>query len=85
MQHNHFELRQIKPLTVNQQKTFEAYRNDFNLMLHGYAGTVKTFCALYLALEELLSADQTTTRSFLFVQLFHPETEGPTLVLSKIR
>ena len=55
MQHNHFELRQIKPLTVNQQRTFEAYRNDYNLMLHGYAGTGKTFCAFYLALEELLS------------------------------
>lgn len=55
MQHNHFELRQIKPLTVNQQRTFEAYKNNYNLMLHGYAGTGKTFCAFYLALEELLT------------------------------
>jgi len=54
-QQNHFELRTIKPLTTNQQITFEAYRNGYNLMLHGYAGTGKTFCAMYLALEELLT------------------------------
>jgi len=54
-QNNHFELRSIKPLTANQQQTFDAYRNGYNLMLHGYAGTGKTFCAMYLALEELLT------------------------------
>lgn len=53
----HFELRTIKPLTVNQQKTFEAYRTGHNLMLHGYAGTGKTFCALYLALDEILTGN----------------------------
>jgi phosphate starvation-inducible protein PhoH len=51
----HFELRQIKPLTANQERTFEAYRRNKHLMLHGFAGTGKTFCALYLALEEILS------------------------------
>jgi phosphate starvation-inducible protein PhoH len=50
----HFELKQIKPLTSNQEKTFTAYRNGFHLMLHGFAGTGKTFCALYLALQEVL-------------------------------
>jgi phosphate starvation-inducible protein PhoH len=52
---NHFELRTIKPLTPNQQKTFDSYRQGYNLMIHGYAGTGKTFCALYLALEEILT------------------------------
>ena len=52
---NHFELRPIKPLTVNQQKTFEAYNQGYNLMLHGYAGTGKTYISLYLALKQLLS------------------------------
>ena len=56
-QNNHFELRHIKPLTVNQQRTFESYKNGYNLMLHGYAGTGKTFCALYLALDELLTGN----------------------------
>lgn len=56
---NHFELRTIKPLTANQQATFDAYHNGFNLVCHGYAGTGKTFCALYLALEEVLTGRST--------------------------
>lgn len=51
---NHFELRSISPLTVNQQKTFDSYRDGQNLILHGYAGTGKSFISLYLALEEVL-------------------------------
>jgi phosphate starvation-inducible protein PhoH and related proteins len=51
---NHFELRNIKPLTLNQQKVWESYKNGSNLMLHGYAGTGKTFLSLYLALREVL-------------------------------
>jgi phosphate starvation-inducible protein PhoH len=39
---------------VNQSKTFKDYYSGCNLVLHGYAGTGKTFCALYLALAELL-------------------------------
>ena len=58
-QNNHFELRTIKPLTPNQQIAFDAYKNGFNLMLHGFAGTGKTFCALYLALEEMLTGRST--------------------------
>lgn len=54
VQQSHFELRSIKPLTVNQQNTFDAYRQGYNLMLHGSPGTGKTFCALYLALQDLL-------------------------------
>lgn len=51
---NHFELRKISPLTTNQQRTFDAYDQDKNLILHGFAGTGKTFVSLYLALEEVL-------------------------------
>ena len=50
-----FELRLVSPLTVNQQKTFDAYNNDMNLVCHGYAGTGKTFISLYLALNQVLS------------------------------
>lgn len=53
----HFELRQIKPLTPNQEKAFNAYQQGYHLMLHGFAGTGKTFCALYLALKEVLTND----------------------------
>lgn len=52
-----FNLRTIKPLTVNQQRTFEAFEQGSNLMLHGYAGTGKTFISMYLALRDILSAD----------------------------
>ena len=53
----HFELRTIKPLTANQEKAFSSYRQGYHLMLHGFAGTGKTFCALYLALNEILTGD----------------------------
>jgi len=52
---SHFDRRQIKPLTPNQQKTFDAYNQGHNLMLHGYAGTGKTFISLYLALKNVLT------------------------------
>lgn len=52
---NHFELRTVSPLTPNQQLTFDAYRKGMNLMLHGYAGTGKSYISLYLALQEVLS------------------------------
>jgi phosphate starvation-inducible PhoH-like protein len=53
-QHNHFELRHINPLTINQQRVWDAYESGANLMLHGYAGTGKTFLSSYLALKEVL-------------------------------
>jgi len=56
-EHNHFSLRHIKPLTVNQQRVWDAYEAGSNLMLHGYAGTGKTFLSSYLALKEVLIDD----------------------------
>ena len=50
-----FELRTIKPLTSNQQATFTAYNQGYNLILHGYAGTGKTFISTYLALNDILN------------------------------
>ena len=59
---NHFELRNVKPLTQNQEETFNAYDQGKNLVLHGYAGTGKSFISLYLALEEILSNSSDYTR-----------------------
>jgi predicted ribonuclease YlaK len=43
------------PLTENQKLFFEAYkRGDYFVALHGVAGTGKTFCALYKAIEEVM-------------------------------
>jgi phosphate starvation-inducible protein PhoH len=52
-----FILRNIEPLTDNQRKTFEAYEDGKNLMLHGIAGTGKSFIANYLALRQILDGD----------------------------
>ena len=54
MAKNRFELRHVTALTPNQQRTFSSYQNKQNLMLHGYAGTGKTYISMYLALEEIL-------------------------------
>ena len=49
------DLKTFDPLTDNQKKFFDAYRQgDYFIALHGVAGTGKTFCALYKAVEEVL-------------------------------
>lgn len=50
-------LKKINPLTENQKLAFQAYGRDKSVLLHGLAGTGKTFISLYLALEEVLSKD----------------------------
>lgn len=50
-----FNLKQIEPLTENQKRSFEAYQQGKNLMLHGIAGTGKSFISLYLSLNQILS------------------------------
>ena len=49
------DLKTFQPLTENQRLFFEAYkRGDYFVALHGVAGTGKTFCALYKAIEEVM-------------------------------
>ena len=45
---------EVKPLTDNQKVAFAQYSEGKNLLLHGAAGTGKTFITLYLALQEVL-------------------------------
>ena len=48
-------LRTFQPLTDNQKKFFDAYKQgDYFIALHGVAGTGKTFIALYKAIEEVM-------------------------------
>ena len=47
-------LRDIEPLTENQQKLFESYSEGKNLIAYGAAGTGKTFITLYNALCDVL-------------------------------
>lgn len=52
-----FTLREINPLTDNQKLAFEAFDKGRNLMLHGMAGTGKSFISIYLALKQILKND----------------------------
>lgn len=45
--------RDIQPMTDAQRDAFDAWDEDHNLMLHGIAGTGKTFLALYFALKSV--------------------------------
>ena len=48
------DLLTFSPITSTQEKTFQSYHDNKHLLLHGIAGTGKTFMSLYLALEEVL-------------------------------
>jgi phosphate starvation-inducible protein PhoH len=49
-----FGMRQIKPLTPAQSELFDSYKQGYNLAAIGTAGTGKTMCATYLALQDVL-------------------------------
>ena len=51
---NGFELKEVKPLTANQEIAFKEYAAGKQLMLTGVAGTGKSFLALYLAFKDLV-------------------------------
>ena len=51
---SHYDLKNIKPLTDSQTKVFTTWKEDLSMVLAGSAGTGKTFCALFKALEEVL-------------------------------
>ena len=48
-------MRDIEPLTDNQQVLFNAYAENKNLVAYGCAGTGKTFITLYNSLSCLLN------------------------------
>ena len=49
----------IEPLTENQEKIFKGFDEGKHLFVYGCAGTGKTFCALYKALQAVLSPTST--------------------------
>ena len=50
----------ITPITENQKLVFSEYKKGQNLFLNGAAGTGKTFCALYLAMKDVLDPSTPT-------------------------
>lgn len=53
-----FELVKIEPKTDNQKKVFESFREGKHLVLHGSAGTGKTFISMYLSLHEIIEEER---------------------------
>lgn len=51
-----FSLKQVTPLTHNQERAFESSKE--HLVLHGLAGTGKSFIGLYLGLEAVENAEK---------------------------
>ena len=58
-------MRDIEPLTENQKKLFESYKDGKNLVAYGAAGTGKTFITLYNALQDVL--DPTTPYDKIYI------------------
>ena len=46
---------EIDPLTENQKKLFDSYKEGKHLVAYGCAGTGKTFITLYNALRDVLN------------------------------
>jgi phosphate starvation-inducible protein PhoH len=53
----HFRMQRVEPLTDNQSLAMAAYNRGDNLLLHGMAGTGKTFLALAMALQDMMAGD----------------------------
>ena len=47
-------MREIEPLTDNQELLFQSYKKDQNIVAYGAAGTGKTFITFYNALRDVL-------------------------------
>lgn len=50
---NHMKMGNIDPKTEAQKRAFEMIQDEKNIILHGVAGTGKTFISLYLSLKEV--------------------------------
>ena len=48
------DLVNVSPKTVNQQKVFDMWSDDYSMILAGSAGSGKSFVALYLSLCDVL-------------------------------
>ena len=60
---DHFRV--IEPLTPSQEDVFAAFKSGQNLVLHGSAGTGKTFISLYLALQAVLEPSSPYDRVYI--------------------
>lgn len=62
----------VTPKTFSQRQTFEAYDAGDQLLLHGTAGTGKTFISLYLALDEIFNIKNPSYNNITIVRSIVP-------------
>ena len=55
----------VQPLTDNQKRLFDSYKEQKHLIAYGVAGTGKTFITLYNAIKDVLSPDTPYERIYL--------------------
>lgn len=55
-----FNLKEVNPLTVNQERTFDAWERGGHLLLTGTAGTGKSFLTVYLGMQAILENKEQT-------------------------
>lgn len=67
-----FNLKHIEPLTENQSLAFEAFNRDKCLLLHGIAGTGKSFMSLYLSLKQILDGNDSKYKKVVIVRSVVP-------------
>jgi phosphate starvation-inducible PhoH-like protein len=53
-----FGMKQITPITDNQDRLFDSYNQGKNILAIGSAGTGKTYISLYLALKDVMAKNQ---------------------------
>ena len=71
---NHNNLVTIKPITDNQKVVFDTYKKGQNQFMFGAAGTGKTFCALYLAIQAVMDL-KTKYKKVILVRSLIPTRE----------
>ena len=71
-QKTEFVMKKIEPLTENQKLSFEYFDKGKNLMLHGIAGTGKSFISLYLALREIMDNKNSQYKKVIIVRSVVP-------------
>jgi phosphate starvation-inducible protein PhoH len=67
-----FNLRHFDPLTDNQRIAFRSFADEKNLMLHGIAGTGKSFMAMYLSLKQILNNPDSSFKKIVIVRTVVP-------------
>lgn len=67
-----FNLKHFDPLTDNQRIAFSSFAHDKNLMLHGIAGTGKSFMAMYLSLKQILNDPDCLFKKIVIVRTVVP-------------